>query len=462
MRKILPISIIFWLLCLSTCQRDTFERFLKIESLWFTVADFHTQYPIHNFKHLPEEYKKRRIEAFIDRQLVVYKGIDDNYPKRDEFKAKFRNFRNRLLINIYFDRTVLDSVITKRKLLDSYESLDFGKREMYTFDEYADVLKERLIRKFSNEIQERYLAEVQRLKHSSGFQSYPEHLEQMAQIYLDRYITLRNDTASYSSIDILKRLDFSKPLFQIGGKDIYLKKFITMIENYPLALPNQFSSPQVLNEIVETVAVNTYTLELSKKLRLHRDPDFKQRLRDEKFTLLHYFVLRDEVSRKISINDDSLYQYYLDHTDSLYRSETRYEVQEIYVYSRQQAKEIIQKLDQGADFQHLSNLYTKRYLNKPRKGYLGLIRSNMYGSIGHYAAKTPAGGYYPEPIPSGNGFSVIKVLSIDESKPIPFEQIRSNVLEDYRKSCYNRKKAELIQKLRDKYHYIVDYSKLII
>lgn len=454
------ILIISFLLA-NSCETGDSDRLLNVENYWFTTADFYFLHPVHTFKHLPENYKRERIESFIDRQLIVYKGIDEGYLKLPGFKEEYRRFQKRALINFYFDRTVLDSVVTKHRLLNRYESLDYDKRDLYTFDEYAAVLKERLIKEFSNEIQERYLKTVQNIKKASGFKSYPQNIEGLAKIYLDTYVSLRNDSVFYAPFDILKRLHFEKPVYQINGKDITLKKFITKIENFPLALPNQFSNPEVLNEIIEMVAINTYILKLAERLNFDRDPLYKQRLRNQKFSILYNLVIRDAVSRKISVSDDNIYQYYLDNVDSLYRTKEEFEVQEIFVKDQKLAEDILKKINRGEDFQQLADTFTERYQTKPRKGYLGFLRADMYGNIGRTAANIPPGQHCFEPIPSGKGFSIIKVLSVKESQPISFDDNRGKILEDYKDVSFKQKRAELIQALRDKYNYYVDYSKLI-
>lgn len=454
------IIILFFLFLFSFCDRNRQDNFLKIESRWFTTDEFFSFTPRYTFKYLPEAEKNKKIEEFIDRQLMVYKAIDDGYLKDPDIKKKIELIRNRLLINEYFDQTVLDSVVTKRRLLTEYEILNPDKKELFTFDEYKPVLKKRLVNKFSKDIQTRYFEIIESIKSEHEFELNSANITALSKVYMDSLISHRNDTLSHTAIDILELSGFELSLYRIRKKDFFLKDFIPLIRFFPFALPDQFSDPQLLSNVIETVVINNLVLEKSLKLKLYHSEDFKQRMNNQRNTMLYKKVFSNEITSKIKINDDTLRQFYSTNLDSLYLTRKKYEVQEIFIKDKELAESILDKVLNDEDFQQLADKYTERYQNKPKKGYLGFIYSDSYASIGRSAAKTEAGHIYPELIPSGKGFSIIKVLSVSEPKPIPFEDIKSRVLNDYKKHGIEKRKQELIQSLRHKYTYYVDYSKL--
>jgi len=454
------ILILFFLFLFSFCDRSKPDNFLKIESHWFTADEFFSFTPRHTFKYLPEAEQNKKIDEFIDRQLMVYKAIDDGYLKDPDIKKKIKLIRNRLLINEYFDHMVLDSVVTKRRLLLEYEILNPDKKELFTFDEYKPVLKKRLINKLTEDIQTRYFKIIESIKSKYEFELKSSNISALSSAYMDTLISLRNDSLSRSAIDILEKTGFTLPLYSFKGKNIYLNDFIALLRVFPFALPDQFSDTQLLSNVVETVALNNFVLKESLKLKLYKSDEFKQRMINQRNTMLYKSVFSDEITSKITINDDTLRQFYSANLDSLYLTRRKYEVQEIFINDKELAENILNRVLNHEDFQQLADKYTERYKNKPKKGYIGFIYSDSYASIGRCAAKTEAGHIYPELIPSGKGFSIIKVLSVAEPKPIPFEDIKGKILNDYKKHSIEKRKKELIQSLRHKYTYHVDYSML--
>ena len=461
MKKNVAVLLLFYLFLFTFCGKPDLEKFLKIESRWFTTDEFFNLTPKSTFKYLPDKEKSLKIEAFIDRQLFVYKGIDDGYLNDPDIRQKIDGIKYQLLVNGYFDRMVLDSIVTKQMLLSEYERLNPDKKDLFTFNEYTPIIKKQLINKFSDAIQLRYLKTVEQLKTDCEFELINQNINELSSVYMNLLISLAADSIKRSAIDVLKMTDYSCPLYRINEKDVDLNTFISNLKTYAFALPNQFSNPEFLSNVIETVAINSIVLQKAKMLKLDKTQEFKKQFIIQKNTLLYSSVFSKEITGRITINDDTLRHFYSTHLDTLYLSKSKYEVQEIFISDKSKAESVLKRARQQDDFRQLANKYTERYRNKPIKGYLGYIHADMYAGIGRCAAVTTSGNIYPELIPSGKGFSIIKVISIIEPKPIPFNEIKGRILDDYKKTAINDLQKELLRSLRHKYTHRVKYSLLI-
>ncbi len=454
------ILILSSLFIFTFCEKHDSDNFLKIESRWFTTGEFFNLTPKHTFKYLPNEEKTAKIEGFVDRQLLVYMGIDEDYLKKTKTRQKTAVIKHRLLVNEYFDRMVLDSIISKQLLLSEYEHLDPDKKDLFTFDEYTPVIKKRLINALSDDIQLKYFKIIEQLKTDYKFELIDSNIFDLSDAYMDLLISIKADSAEHSAIDVLKMTGYSHPLYRIGGKDIYLEKFISSLKAYPFAIPAQYSNPEFLSNVIETIAINNIVLKKSKQLKLDKTRSFNIQLINQENSLLYNLVFSNEITRKITINDDTLRLFYSTYLDSLYLSKPQYEVQEIFINDNELAKSVLGRALLQENFQLLADEYTERYRNKPVKGYIGFIHAGMYAGIGRCAATTEPGSIYPELIPSGKGFSIIKIISVVEPRPVPFDDIKGNILDDYKKTTITKLEKELLQSLRHKYTYHVNYSLL--
>ncbi len=456
------VSLVF-VLFITFCGNNNQNNFLKIGRRWFSIADFYSVSPIYTFKPLSNEEKQRKIDQFIERQLIIYDAIKRGYLKDPDIQKRMKNNKNQLLYNMFFDRTILDTIVTKNLLLKEYENLDPVRKEIYTFNEYLPVLKNRLSSTYEKNIRRAYVAAIDNLITEYRLLFFDSAIDSLAKEYSKKYETFsKNNTPTSGLKIILRELDFKPAIYSLNGADIGVRDFLSRLKNYPYNMPSMLSHVPTLKSTIENVILNDLIIKKSIKRKLDKDPEFKQKLLDQQYNLLYNSYRRNEISDKVETNNDSLRAFYEQSKTVLYMSKPLYEVHEIFIKDKNKAETILLKAKHSTDYKSLSDRYTERFLNKPQKGYLGYIASDLYAGIGKRAKSTGVGAVYPELIPSGKGFSIIKVLNIKKSEPIPFDTIKHRVLSDYKKSSYKSIEQELIQSLRHKYTYEINVSLLNI
>jgi hypothetical protein len=456
------VSLVF-VLFITFCGDNNQNNFLKIGKRWFSIADFYSVFPVYTFKPLSNEEKQIKTDQFIERQLIIYDAIKKGYLNDPDIQKRMKNIKNQLLYNLFFDRTILDTIITRDLLLKEYENLDPVRKEIYTFNEYLPVLKNRLSSTYEQNIHRAYVSAIDNSITEYRLIFFDSAIDSLAKEYFKKHETFsKNNFPASISETILRDLDFKPALYSFNGTDLGVRDFLSRLKNYPYNLPGLLSHAPTLKTTIEKVIINNLIIKKSMKQKLERDPEFKQKFLDQKYNLLYSSYRLNEISDKVETNDDSLRAFYEQKKTVLYMSKPLYEVHEIFIKDKNKAAAVLLKAKQPNDFKSLSDKYTERFLHKPQKGYLGYITTNLYAGIGKCAKSTGVGTVYPELIPSGRGFSIIKVLNIKKSEPLLFGTIKHRVLSDYKRSAYKSIEQELIQSLRHKYTYEINVSLLNI
>ncbi len=456
------VSLVF-VLFITFCGNKNQNDFLKIGRRWFSIDDFYSVFPVYTFKPLSNEEKRRKMDQFIERQLIIYDAIKKGYRNDPDFQQRMKNNKNRLLYNMFLNRTILDTIITRDLLLGEYENLDPVRKETYTFDEYLPVLKNQLSGTYEQNIRRAYVTAIDDLITENRLVFFDSAIGCLAKEYSKKHTTFsKNNFPKPISEIILRELDFKPALYSMNGNDWGVRDFLSRLKNYPYNLPSMLSHAPTLKTTIEKVIINDLIIKKSMKRKLERDPEFKQKLLDQQYGLLYNSYRRNEIYDIVDINNGYLKIFYEQNKTVLYLSRPLYEVHEIFIKDRKNAETILLKAKQTHDYKSLSDKYTERFLNKPQKGYLGYITTDLYAGIGKCAKSTEIGTVYPELIPSGKGFSIIKVLNIKKSVHLPFDTIKHRVLSDYKNSSYKSIELELIQSLRHKYTYEINVSLLNI
>jgi len=449
----LKYSLLFFFIFVFSCENIDRQNFLKINRSWIALEDFYEFIPRHRYKPLSFEEKQTKINAFIDRRLMIHDAIKNNYHKDPDFLKKMKYYRAELLYNTYFDRIILDTIITHNRLLVQFARLSPGLQDYYTFEEYKPVLKKNLLTIYQKEIQQSYDHYIENMINDLDFKLFDSTISDLSREYSKLY---RDNTIN--PITILRKINYKPAIYSINGKLFYLRDILKITAKYQYNFPKDLFRAPTLKSIIETIALNNVIIDNSLKLNLQKDPEFKRKYNNRRNTLLYDTYKKREILEKISVSDDSLRQFYENNKLSLYLTSPRYEVQEIFITDKIKAGKILEQSKNAPDFIYLSNKITERFQNRPNKGYLGFISSEQYAGIGKKAKETPVGTVFPEIIPSGKGYSIIKVLSVKVPEPLSFNEIKSRISADYKQNQYKKIEAELIKTLRHKYSYEINLN----
>ncbi|MCG8607442.1 peptidyl-prolyl cis-trans isomerase [bacterium] len=139
--------------------------------------------------------------------------------------------------------------------------------------------------------------------------------------------------------------------------------------------------------------------------------------------------MRKALTDTISLSDRQVRAHFSHHRERFGEPEM-VKVQEILVQDASLAKELTQKIRQGADMTALAREYSKRKTSRDAGGVLGFFQRNAYGKLGQAAFRARL-GKLQEPVQVGPyAFSVFKVLERKPPKPGIFKDVKHLVRAD--------------------------------
>lgn len=139
---------------------------------------------------------------------------------------------------------------------------------------------------------------------------------------------------------------------------------------------------------------------------------------------------RNEILSRVNIPDSELYKYYNDNI-SYYSTEREMDVQEIVFSDPALAAKLKKELSSGADFGALAEKYSIRKWSAKNKGEMGLSPISSFGEFKDTLWNTTIGQIIG-PLKFDKYFGFFKVLKKQDGKPIDFNLVRSQVLNNVR------------------------------
>lgn len=224
----------------------------------------------------------------------------------------------------------------------------------------------------------------------------------------------------------------------VDGKPIYYADVVMLQENHPqlsrLPLKDIFS-PLLDNVIDTTLAYNAAI-----KDKLDSDPKIKKRFDAAKRQILAVAYIEKAVEENMT--KDNLKKLY----DQYVRDNPPQEgmtASHILVKTKEEAEEIIKKLNDGEDFATLASQYS---IDKAAPdGSLGLFtREMMVPEFSDAAFAMKEGEVSSKPVKTQYGYHVIRAGGRQMIEPPSYEEVENELIQSYRNSA----SSDVLKKLR--------------
>jgi peptidyl-prolyl cis-trans isomerase SurA len=173
---------------------------------------------------------------------------------------------------------------------------------------------------------------------------------------------------------------------------------------------------RVFDKFMDPKAVSDATANLENQY-----PDFALLMRDFRDGILLFKVEEQEVWGKLKFDSLLAHNYY-DTTKARYRTDTKYEISEIYLLSDSAAKAVRKRVDGGEKFDDLAGQLTEREGFREKKGHHNLASSkeDKLVALAEKAKAYPGDIIGPEPY--DRGFSIIRVNEVAQPRQKSFEE----------------------------------------
>jgi peptidyl-prolyl cis-trans isomerase SurA len=208
--------------------------------------------------------------------------------------------------------------------------------------------------------------------------------------------------------------------------------------------------------------VDQYIEDIKKENKITSEEQFQEQLAREGMTLeelkrnmgrniLRRQILSRDLESKMMVTDSEAKADY-DVRKEEYSKPATVQLQEILVKgenAQARAAELLTKARAGEDFGDLARSYSAA-ASKATGGELGnLARGDMNSDLEKVAFALPAGAI-SDPIPSGEGFRILKVEAKTEATVTPFDEVKETIRKSLGEARMNKELVGYIANLREK------------
>lgn len=165
------------------------------------------------------------------------------------------------------------------------------------------------------------------------------------------------------------------------------------------------------------------------EIKAHYNSNSHRYLTEETRDFTTLVVRADKLKKRINVTKAEAREIY-DSNPEAFASEEQRQARHILVSSEEEAMEIINQLDKGADFATLAKENSTDTFTKNKGGDLGFFTyTDMVEAFSDTAFNLDEGAI-SEPVKSPFGYHVIQVTDIQEEQPQTFDDVKDSIISD--------------------------------
>ncbi len=189
------------------------------------------------------------------------------------------------------------------------------------------------------------------------------------------------------------------------------------------------------------------------------NPEFAQLMNDYRNGIYIFKLQEDEVWNKIKIDSTKLQKFYEETKDN-YKTKDQIGFSEIYSYNKKESDSVYTLLENGANFDSLATVFTKRSAYKNKAGNYGLKdisdeelvkKSNSIKSVGDYS----------DVFRVKNGYSIVRLNGREPSRTKTYEEALPEVSSAFQEMESKRLETEYNNRLKEFYNPQYFYDELV-
>jgi len=224
----------------------------------------------------------------------------------------------------------------------------------------------------------------------------------------------------------------------------------------------QYSTASVRQQILSQRVTEEMLYRKALEDKLADDPGVRKLMQATKRSLLAQQVMERALANQIKITASDLETYYKAHQQE-YMAPARAKISHVLVRDKETAAVVLEKLRNGARFADLVQEYSTDAATKEKAGEVAIWveEAGQGPGIGNgpemnrIIFATEAGMVVDRPVPSEDGFEIIKVLEKKESRQQTFAEVREQVHRTLRTRKENEVRQALFAQLKNRYNVVV-------
>jgi peptidyl-prolyl cis-trans isomerase C len=164
----------------------------------------------------------------------------------------------------------------------------------------------------------------------------------------------------------------------------------------------------------------------AKKMRLHNDKDYLEKVDEFKKMTLVTMILKKEIEEKMMLDDAAVKEFY-DKNSEKFRIGTEIKASHILVKTEDEANDVASKLKNGSKFPELAKTLSLDKASGAKGGDLGYFGRGKMVPEFERAVLSLKPGELSDPVSTRFGYHIIRLDDIKEGKLASFEQSAASI-----------------------------------
>lgn len=238
----------------------------------------------------------------------------------------------------------------------------------------------------------------------------------------------------------------SRPLATVDGKVITVRDFEKRIEKLPPYYKTL--AGQKKKDFLDDMIAEQLLYKEALKRDINRDAEVKELLNEARRKILVAKLIETEGNKKTGVDEAKVKAFYEAHKDD-FVTPLKLRASHIQVDTEAEAKEILQKLKDGADFGQLARLYSKDP-SKDRGGDIGyFVKGQLMPEIEEACFKLEV-GQVSDIIKTQLGYHIIKLADKREPRAVELSEVKDAIEKELKDKAQQQAIGDLLKNLRSK------------
>lgn len=232
----------------------------------------------------------------------------------------------------------------------------------------------------------------------------------------------------------------SDPVAVVNGQPISRELFSIYAQQRQRRM-GDIESPEALQSLVDELVIQELLVQKAEEQNLAQNPEVAMQLELIRRNLLATAALRSQLQEQTP-TEEAIKEAYQEMTVD---QEQEYKASHILVETEGKAGEIIEKLNQGADFAELAKEHSKD-TSAVQGGDLGWFSPEvMVEPFSEAVTRLEKGEYTKQPVQTQFGWHVIRLEEVREATPPSIEEVRPQIVQRLQSQMI----SDYLEKLRE-------------
>jgi peptidyl-prolyl cis-trans isomerase C len=214
--------------------------------------------------------------------------------------------------------------------------------------------------------------------------------------------------------------------------------FLREISRVPEWARTQFKDSDGKNKFLDELIKKELIYQNAKKMRLHNDKEYLDKVNEFKKMTLVALSLKKEVDDKVRV-DESEAKAFFDENEDKFTIGTEIRASHILVKTEDEANNVLAKLNKGESFDSLARSLSADKTSAEKGGDLGYFGRGRMVPEFERAALSLKPGETSNPVKTRFGYHIIKLIDVKKGDPANFEQSKEAI----RRDLINKKRKQL-------------------